>query len=150
MFENRLKFIRERAGVSQKELSNFLKINKSTYSNYESEKYIIPLKYLVLFSDRFNISLDYLFGLNNNSYPNLERNTDLKLIGERLKDIRKDLKISQELLARRTINKRSNISGYETGKHLISTKELYTICKKYNVSADYLLGKIDNPKYLNK
>ena len=32
---------------------------------------------------------------------------------------------------------------------LIATPFLYTICKKYNISADYLLGKIDNPKYLN-
>ena len=41
------------------------------------------------------------------------------------------------------------ISNYESGKFLIATPFLYTICKKYNISADYLLGKIDNPKYLN-
>ena len=56
--------------------------------------------------------------------------------------------MSQELLARRTINKRSNISGYETGKHLISTKQLYQICQKYKIFADYLLGKIDYPRNL--
>ena len=147
MFENRLKFIRERNGISQKELSQFLGINKSTYSNYESERYIIPLKYLMLFSDYLNISIDYLFGLNNNIKRKLKKCDDLKLIGLRLKELRKDLNISQELLARRTENKRSNISGYEIGKYLISTKELYTICKKYNISADYLLGKTDTPKY---
>ena len=147
MFENRLKFVRERNGISQKELSQFLGINKSTYSNYESERYIIPLKYLMLFSDYFNISIDYLLGLNNNIKRKLKKCDDLKLIGLRLKELRKDLNISQELLARRTENKRSNISGYEIGKYLISTKELYTICKKYNISADYLLGKIDSPKY---
>ena len=148
MFENRLKFVRERNGISQKELSQFLGINKSTYSNYESERYIIPLKYLMLFSDYFNISIDYLLGLNNNIKLKLKKCDDLKLIGLRLKELRKDLNISQELLARRTENKRSNISGYEIGKYLISTKELYTICKKYNISADYLLGKTDTPKYL--
>lgn len=148
MFENRLKFVRERNGISQKELSEYIGINKSTYSNYESERYIIPLKHLILFSDYFNISIDYLFGLNDNTYPNLRKSNNLKLIGNRLKEVRKELKISQELLARRTTNKRSNISGYETGKYLISTKELYTICQKYSISADYLLGKIDNPKYL--
>ena len=148
MFENRLKFVRERNGISQKELSQFLGINKSTYSNYESERYIIPLKYLMLFSDYLNISIDYLFGLNNNIKLKLKKCDDLKLIGLRLKELRKDLNISQELLARRTKNKRSNISGYEIGKYLISTKELYTICKKYHISADYLLGKIDSPKYL--
>ena len=147
MFENRLKFVRERNGISQKELSQFLGINKSAYSNYESERYIILLKYLMLFSDYLNISIDYLFGLNNNIKLKFKKCNDLKLIGLRLKELRKDLNISQELLARRTKNKRSNISGYEIGKCLISTKELYTICKKYNISADYLLGKIDSPKY---
>ena len=71
-----------------------------------------------------------------------------KSFGKRIKELRDDLNISQELLARRINSKRSNISGYEIGKHLISTKQLYTICKKYNISADYLLGKIDEPKYL--
>ncbi len=40
------------------------------------------------------------------------------------------------------------ITNYENGKHLIATPFLYTICSKYNISADYLLGKIDSPKYL--
>ena len=41
-----------------------------------------------------------------------------------------------------------SIEPDEKGKYLISIPFLYTICKKYNISADYLLGKIDNPKYL--
>ena len=37
----------------------------------------------------------------------------------------------------------SVIADYERGRYLISTPFLYTICKKYNISADYLLGRID-------
>ncbi len=40
------------------------------------------------------------------------------------------------------------IANYELGINLIATPFLYSICKKYNISADYLLGKIDKPKYL--
>ena len=40
------------------------------------------------------------------------------------------------------------ISEYENKNRLISTSYFYSICKKYHISADYLLGKIDNPKYL--
>ena len=43
----------------------------------------------------------------------------------------------------------STISKIENGHNIIATPFLYQICKKYNISADYLLGKIDSPKYLN-
>ena len=42
------------------------------------------------------------------------------------------------------------LAKYEKGKYIIATTYLYQICKRYNISADYLLGKIDSPKYLNK
>ena len=32
------------------------------------------------------------------------------------------------------------------GKNIIATPFLYTICKKYNISADYLLGKTNTKK----
>ena len=53
MFENRLKFIREREGIKQQDLAKKLKISKSTYSNYENERYIIPLKHLIHFCNIF-------------------------------------------------------------------------------------------------
>ena len=150
MFDYRLKFIRERNGISQKQLATQLQINKSTYSNYENEHFVIPLKYLINFCDYFNVSIDYVFGFQKDIYTHSKKGIDFNKSGERIKNFREELKLSQEVFARRIISKRSNISGYEIGKHLISTKNLYQICKKYNISADYLLGKIDSPKYLNK
>lgn len=38
---------------------------------------------------------------------------------------------------------RSALANYERGRNIIATPFLYTICTKYKVSADYLLGKID-------
>ena len=43
---------------------------------------------------------------------------------------------------------RSALANYERGRNVIATSFLYTICTRYNISADYLLGKINNPKYL--
>ena len=42
----------------------------------------------------------------------------------------------------------SNIAFYEKGRNFIATPFLYQICHKYHISADYLLGKINEPKYL--
>lgn len=144
MFENRLKFIREREGIKQQDLARKLKISKSTYSNYENEHYIIPLKHLINFCNIFNISVDYLFGFNNKvRYSNM-KDFDLEKCTQRLKELRQNRKLSQEVLARTMKDHRTNISGYEIGKHLISTTFLYELCKKYNISADYILGRIDN------
>lgn len=146
MFEYRIKFARERQGITQKEIAELLNINKSTYSNYESERYIIPLKHLVKLANILNVSLDYLFGFNKlTNYKNLTKNINKTITSQRLKEFRKSKKTSQETMANELNNNRTNISGYETGKHLISTSFLYDICKKYNISADYLLGRINEP-----
>ena len=68
--------------------------------------------------------------------------------GKRLKEFRKENKLTQSKLATILNTAQPVITNYENGKHLIATPFLYTICKKYHISADYLLGKIDNPKYL--
>lgn len=149
MFDYRIKFSRERKGIKQSELATQLNINKSTYSNYESEKYIIPLKHLIELSDILNVSLDYLFGFSQKTnYQHSKKGINKNISGQRLKELRENKKYSQETMARITNNHRTNISGYELGKYLISTSFLYNICQKYNISADYLLGKINSPKYL--
>lgn len=144
MFDYRLKFIRERKGVKQVEIAKSLGINKSTYSNYENERNIMPLKHLVKFCDQFDVSLDYLFGFNKlMNYKNAKNGIDKITFGKNLKKLRENLNISQEVLARTMKDHRTNISGYEIGSQLVSTKFLYSICKKYKISADFLLGRID-------
>ena len=67
--------------------------------------------------------------------------------GTRLKEFRKENKITQDKLASILNTNQSVIANYERGRTIIATPFLYTICKKYNISADYLLGKINTPKY---
>lgn len=45
--------------------------------------------------------------------------------------------------------KPTTICAYEKGRNTIATPYLYQVCKKYGVSADYLLGRTDEPIYLN-
>ena len=58
------------------------------------------------------------------------------------------MKLTQSKLADNLGCSYGTIAGYERGRYLIATPFLYQICKTYRISADYLLGKIDNPKYL--
>ena len=151
MYMDRLRELRNNRNITQATLSSLLEIHEYVYGQYEREYVIIPLKHLNTLSNYFNVSLDYIFEFTNTinyEYTNTEINSLLS--GQRLKEFRKDNKLSQVKLAALLNTVQPVIANYENGKHLIATPFLYQICKKYSISADYLLGKIDSPKYINK
>ncbi len=150
LYSDNLKFLCERNGNSYTQLAKILNISKSRFSLYINEKEIIPLTYLNTLCDYFDVSLDFIFNFSKtNSYKNSQKEINKLEVGKRIKEFRKENKLTQEKLASILNTVHPVISNYESGKFLIATPFLYTICKKYNISADYLLGKIDNPKYLN-
>lgn len=149
MYQKRIKFVRERIGLTKREVANQLNINESHYNHLESETEIIPLKHLVNLCNILNISLDYAFELTEEKqYKKVNKELNMIKVGERLKEFRKSEKLTQEKLAEKLNVAKSIISKYEKGEFLISTHALYTICEKYKISADYLLGRIDSPKNL--
>ena len=145
----RMKEIRIENKTMQKDIANYLGISSITYSHYETEDTTIPIKHLYNFCNYFNSSLDYILNLTNNKNNNF-KNQELNkvLSGIKLKELRKELKLTQSKLANIINSDKTVICAYEKGKHVIATPFLYTICKTYNISADYLLGRTDNPKYL--
>ena len=75
---------------------------------------------------------------------------DLKSIGLKLKEIRKNNKMTQDKFAQKIDTKRSSISYYENGKMMISTADLKQICETFGYSADYLVGNLDHFVKRNK
>ena len=146
---NNLKKIRINANKNQEEVAKELDVSRSSYAMWESNNEIIPIKRLLDFCELYQTSLDYIFNLTEKNYQQI-KNFDKNKYIVRLKEFRKENKLTQEKLANILNTNKSVICGYEKGRYIIATPFLYTICKKYHVSADYLLGKIDNPKYLNK
>ena len=150
MYSNKLKELRESTELTQMQISDLLNIDRSQYNKYENEYTLIPLKHLNTLCNYFNCSLDYIFDFTDKTnYKKSSKEIDTKFSGQRLKEFRKENKLTQEKLASILNTVHPVITNYENGKHLIATPFLYTICKKYHISADYLLGKTDNPKYLN-
>ena len=68
------------------------------------------------------------------------------MIGERLQDIRKDHNDTQQDLADKLHASLYAVRCWEQGKSDPSHDTLVAICKLYGVSADYLLGRTDNPE----
>lgn len=144
-----LKELRNNKNLTQEELAKKLEINRVQYNQYENDYNTIPIKHLITCANYFQVSIDYILGLNNAmKYHNQKNEINTLIAGNRLKEFRKKNKITQEKLAKELNTNQSVIANYEKGRNFIATPFLYTICQKYNISADYLLGKIDEPKYL--
>ena len=147
-YGNNMKNLRTANLYSQEFVANKLNIKRSTYKEYELQNSIIPIKHLIEFCDFFNVSIDFIFGFTSiENYKNNRANMNLELSSSRLRELRKDYHLTQQKLARILNTDISTPSKYERKVYPIATPFLYQLCKKYNISADYLLGKIDSPKY---
>ena len=67
----------------------------------------------------------------------------------RLKELRKQKKITQLKLAMDLGLNQNTVSRYETGEREADYKTLIMLADYFNVSVDYLLERTDNPK-MNK
>ena len=145
MNEKRLFDLREYADLSQKDLANKLGVTQQTYSLWEKGTKIIPLKHLNNLCNYYKTSMDYVLGLSNertNSDIKEIKELNKKLIGSRIKEIRERNKLTLRDLASELNTTSSTISAYETGKTLVLTAFAYQICIKYDVSLDWLCGKV--------
>jgi len=151
MYKNRLIKLKEKNEITQTQIADILGITRGQYCHYETEDEIIPLKYLNEICNYFNVSIDYILNFSNKlNYDSNNKEINLIISGNRLKNFRKSLNYTQDKLAQKLNVARSIVSKYEKGQFLISTHFLYDICKKYHISSDYLLGKIDyEPKLDN-
>lgn len=66
-----LRFLRERSGLTQKRIAQYLFIDRSTYSYYESGKTQPNLKVLTRLADLYSVSIDDLVGYLPQDYKRL-------------------------------------------------------------------------------
>lgn len=73
------------------------------------------------------------------------------MIGERLAEVRRDYRENQNELAESLHVSLATVRSWEQDKSAPSHEALVAICKRYHVSADYLLGLTDtDPSYLRR
>ena len=66
------------------------------------------------------------------------------MYGIRLKELRKEQGLTQKEFAKMLNTTQENISKYELEYLDLNTDMIIQICKTFNVSADYLLGRSDD------
>lgn len=61
----RIRDLREDSDKKQRELAEYLHIDQSTYSDYETGRINIPIEALISLADFYNTSIDYIVGRTN-------------------------------------------------------------------------------------
>ena len=73
-----------------------------------------------------------------------ENSYNLSMIGKRIKELRLELKISQETLAEAIKVHASAVSLWESEKTEPKASYIVSLAKYFNVTSDYLLGLSDD------
>src|SRR5574344_454005 len=123
---------RENMDLKQKDIAEMFGVHFATVSGWETGKDTIPLERLIEYANRFNFSLDYLFGItkqNDTSYLPLE--IDLNVIAQNLRKIRKSHNLTQEDVAKKINTSQASYAHYENSVNLIPTTFLYNLTDIY-------------------
>ncbi|MBP3666825.1 MAG: helix-turn-helix transcriptional regulator [Clostridia bacterium] len=65
---------------------------------------------------------------------------------KRLRDLREDHDMTQQEIAEILGTSQTMYARYERGANELPIRHLLTLCNHYGVSADYILGRTNNPK----
>ena len=128
----KIRKIRKQKKLKQRDLAKILNVERSTYSGWETGKDTIPLRKLIELSNYYNLSIDYLTGLNNKKeYMFVSENINPIAIGKEIKIVRKEKNLKQKDLAKILKISPSTYSVYENGKILIkSIKSIFQNTKR--------------------
>lgn len=59
---------------------------------------------------------------------------------QKIRDLREDHDYTQDYVAKHLKTSQTMYARYERGANELPIRHLYSLCKLYNVSADYILG----------
>ena len=147
MLNNNLKYCREELEMTQEELGYVFGVSKNTVSGWENAHDTMPFNKLIKFCNLYNYSLDFVCGFTRKNIKyNIPIKPDKNKIGKKLREFRIKLNLTQQAIAKDCNFSQATYSSYETGKYLINTITIYSICKTYKISMEWIVGRSNNLK----
>lgn len=135
-FGERICAVRKSVGKNQKEFSAMLDIPQSTLSAYETDRMQPAIFNLVKIAKTFNVSMDWLCGLEKQESNSL----DGKSIGLRIRALRIERGLTQTDFAKSLGKALRTVQKYESGEIELTIATVNEIAHNFGVSAAYLLG----------
>lgn len=142
----RLIDLREDKDLTQEKVSKLLGIDRSQYSKLELGVYRMKSDKLIILSDFYNTSIDYILGLTNNIIPYKR----IETFNNNLKKLRLSKKLNSLDVAHHLNISQPQYSSLENSKSLLTHDKLITLSKFYNTSVDYILGLTNENKPYSK
>ena len=129
----------------QGDIAEILNVKRNTYSKWENEINDMPVEKANILSNYYKVTFDYMLGLTrNNIFVDKDLFIDWDLFTERLVKLRKDAKLSQEQVSEKLGFAQQTYSHFEVGDRRPTTLKVLIISQYFNVSSDYLIGRVDN------
>ncbi|MBR1377372.1 MAG: helix-turn-helix transcriptional regulator [Bacilli bacterium] len=129
----------------QGDIAEILNVKRNTYSKWENEINDMPVEKANILANYYKVTFDYMLGLTrNNIFVDKDLFIDWDLFTERLVKLRKDAKLSQEQVSEKLGFAQQTYSHFEVGDRRPTTLKVLIISQYFNVSSDYLIGRVDN------
>lgn len=138
----RIKDLREDHDYTQEYISNILKINRSSYANWESGNVMIPLDKLDLLSVFYNVPLSYILEIQNSYNKNTKINPiNYKKMLEKLNNYKQELNLTYQNIADFLKISKATAYKYYAGQISIPIDILILLGKLNNCDIDELCCK---------
>lgn len=128
----RLKELRLKRGLTQKQVADALHINQVAYCLYENGKRRLSCETVVKLAFFFDVTTGYLMGE--------EHHEQHRTFAETLAALRTDRGLSQDALAKDLEISKNSIYYYENDKRVPDIDTAVRIAQYFGVTVDYLLG----------
>lgn len=79
MLNERIRELRGSRGISQIQLANKLRVTKQSVSNWENDNILPSIEMLVKIANFFEVSTDYLLGLDKKRTLDVENLTEIQI-----------------------------------------------------------------------
>lgn len=143
MIGDRLRLCRENFEKNQSYMAKYLNIARTTYTDYELNESTPPIERLCDLAIFYNVSLDYILGLNKNKKPYGKMSKfNRQTFKKNIKSVRKFLHYTQKELATLIPCHQATITRYENGQTNIQLDFLVKLSNLTNIPTDYIVGII--------
>ena len=147
-FHEKLKMLRKKQGLTQKEVADLVHVVRPRYTNWEIGRREPNFENLSMLACIFDVSIDFLLSENleisKEIYLKLKKQKEEEkknLFSVRLKELRLQYGFSQVELAKRIGIKQNSYSDWENGKCKPNYEGLEKIADFFGVSLDWLVGR---------
>lgn len=147
-FHEKLKMLRKKQGLTQKEVADLIHVVRPRYTNWEIGRREPNFENLSMLACIFDVSIDFLLSENleisKEIYLKLKKQKEEEkknLFSVRLKELRLQHGFSQVELSEQIGIKQSSYSDWENGKCKPNYGGLEKIADFFGVSLDWLVGR---------